>query len=135
MYNPYIFLLIMPPFIHSIIFLLTYPIISSLMLCCTLIQACGAACAALSHCLAGKHIPTCSELGADPFDYQQQYIVSELSKRIPNIVNPVRYINPNNPKVALNSSNGSKDEDISNDPNAIQVILTLFYMFNVRKPN
>jgi hypothetical protein len=47
--------------------------------------ACGAAVGALNHCTSGKHVPTTQELGASADDYQMQYIITEVSKRL-NII-------------------------------------------------
>ena len=48
--------------------------------------ACGAAVGALNHCLAcTQPIPDSVSLGGKPYDYQQNYIISEISKRIDKI--------------------------------------------------
>jgi Ca2+/Na+ antiporter len=48
--------------------------------------ACGAAVAALTHCLSCKPVPDRDHLGDKPFDYQMSYIISEVSKRLPKIL-------------------------------------------------
>ena len=44
--------------------------------------ACGAAVAAFQHCRSGGFIPDAPYLGANPYDYQMQYFISEISKRV-----------------------------------------------------
>lgn len=48
-------------------------------------SACGAAVGALNHCLACKAIPNNESLGANPYDYQMQYLISEVNKRVDSI--------------------------------------------------
>jgi len=42
--------------------------------------ACGACVGGFNHCVAGGTIPDASSMFADPFDYQMQYIISEIAK-------------------------------------------------------
>ena len=48
-------------------------------------SACGAAVGALKYCTDGKHIPTASELGENCYDFEMQYIISEISKKFRSI--------------------------------------------------
>lgn len=48
-------------------------------------SACGAAVGALKHCVACKPIPTHQSLGANPYDYQMCYLISEVSKKLDTI--------------------------------------------------
>lgn len=44
-------------------------------------SACGAAVGALNHCCGDNAIPDAESLGANPQDYQMQYLIAEISKR------------------------------------------------------
>ena len=48
-------------------------------------HACGAAIGALNHCMACKPVPDASTLGANPLDYQMNFIISEVAKHVDSI--------------------------------------------------